>query len=152
MPSAPTEPDRAALDKMLRFNDLLDAYGALLTDRQLRLARKHFQEDLSFSEIAREEGVSRQAAHDAVKHAGMTLERFESHLRLVQQQHHPAMEWMAAQKQHVQMVEQLEALIQRIEDQPDGHFTRQWTINEIQRLCEMFKSGLPHDDDAERDR
>jgi len=68
---------------MLRFNELMDLYGGLLTERQHRLARMHYEEDMSFSEIAREEGISRQAAHDAAKHASMALEKFESHLGLL---------------------------------------------------------------------
>ena len=73
-----------ALPKLVRFNELMDFYGALLTERQQRIARMHYEEDMSFAEIARDEKITRQAAHDAVKHATMSLEKFEKHLRLVE--------------------------------------------------------------------
>ncbi len=76
----------AALDKMLRFNELVDLYGGLLTERQRRLAVKHFQEDLSFGEIAAEEGVTRQAIYDAVRLAQGRLEQFEKRLGFAERQ------------------------------------------------------------------
>ncbi|MBI1293101.1 DNA-binding protein [bacterium] len=58
----------------------MDLYGPLLTDRQRDFVRMHFEEDLSFGEIAREHGISRQAVHDAVKHAEKSLEEYEAKL------------------------------------------------------------------------
>ena len=72
------------LSKLVRFNQLMDLYGDLLTNKQRKFAELHYGEDLSFAEIAREEGVSRQAVHDAVKHAAMALEKFEKRLRLLE--------------------------------------------------------------------
>ena len=45
---------------------LLDVYGALLTERQRQFMLMHFEQDLSFSEIAREFRISRQAVHKTV--------------------------------------------------------------------------------------
>ena len=39
---------------------LLDVYGDLLTDRQQRIARDYFYDDLSLSEISENEDISRQ--------------------------------------------------------------------------------------------
>jgi AraC-like DNA-binding protein len=64
----------------------MDAYGALLTDKQREFMRLHYEEDLSFGEIAQEFGVSRQAIHDAVKHAERTLDDYEQRLGLVQRE------------------------------------------------------------------
>ncbi|MBN1477983.1 YlxM family DNA-binding protein [Candidatus Sumerlaeota bacterium] len=61
----------------------MDIYGALLTDKQRTFMRLHFEDDLSFGEIAKEYGVSRQAIHDAVKHAEKSLEDYESKLGLL---------------------------------------------------------------------
>ena len=130
--------DRAALDKMLRFNDLLDAYGALLTDRQRRLAIKHFQQDLSFSEIAREEGVSRQAAHDAVKHAGLTLERFEAHLGLVARGPGTAAEAPDAAPHGNAAAERLEALARQLEAMEDRTVDRQWIVDALREILALL--------------
>jgi len=70
-------------EKRYRISLLLDAYGELLTDKQRTFLRHYFEEDLSFGEIAREYGVSRQAIFDSVKHGEESLEHFEQVLGLV---------------------------------------------------------------------
>lgn len=69
--------------KRYRMSLLLDAYGDLLTEKQRNFLRLYYEEDLSFGEIARDYGVSRQAIFDSVKHGEEALERFEQALRLV---------------------------------------------------------------------
>lgn len=78
------EKDQASskLERAARLVQLLDLYGALLTDRQRDFVRLHYAEDLSFGEIAREHGVSRQAVHDAVKHAEASLMDYDAKLGL----------------------------------------------------------------------
>lgn len=70
--------------KRFRVSLLLDAYGELLTEKQRTFLRHYFEEDLSFGEIAREYGVSRQAIFDSVKHGEESLENFERVLHLVE--------------------------------------------------------------------
>lgn len=72
------KPDPA--EKAARMSMLLDIYGPLLTDRQREFMQLHYGEDLSFGEIARDAGVSRQAIHDAVKHAEQALESYDTRL------------------------------------------------------------------------
>lgn len=76
-----SDADRIA--KVVRIGQLLDLYGGLLTDRQRTFITQHYQEDLSFGEIARANGISRQAIHDAVKHAESALEEYEAKLCLL---------------------------------------------------------------------
>ncbi len=71
------------LDKVVRLAQLLDLYGGLLTDRQREFMVLHYEEDLSFGEVARMHDVSRQAVHDAVKHAEAALEGYEEKLNLL---------------------------------------------------------------------
>ncbi len=81
------EPDQPkAVQKAVRVGQLIDLYGPLLTDRQLQFVKLHYEEDLSFGEISREFGVSRQAVHDAVKHAEQALETYDSKLALSPEQ------------------------------------------------------------------
>ena len=72
------------LDKIVRIGQLMDLYGGLLTERQRLFVQLHYDEDMSFGEVARQHGVSRQAIHDAVKHAEQSLEDYESKLRLLE--------------------------------------------------------------------
>lgn len=81
-PTGLESPD-ARLAKVVRVAALLDYYGELLTDRQRRFVELHFEEDLSFAEIADQFSVSRQAAHDAVKSAVAALENYEEKLKLL---------------------------------------------------------------------
>lgn len=80
---APSPGDDQAVSRVLRMGALLDRYGALLTERQRQFMEMHYEEDLSFSEIAEHFNVSRQAIHDAVKHACEALESYEAKLGLV---------------------------------------------------------------------
>ena len=62
---------------------LLDTYGELLTEKQRDFLRKYYEQDLSFGEIARDLGVSRQAIFDSVKHGEASLDHYERVLGLV---------------------------------------------------------------------
>lgn len=72
------------LDRVVRIGMLVDLYGGLLTERQRSFVQLHYNDDLSFGEIARNHGVSRQAVHDAVKHAEGSLEEYEAKLGLLE--------------------------------------------------------------------
>jgi len=80
--AARSQVDSAA--RRYRLSQLLDAYGDLLTEKQRTFLRLYFERDLSYGEIARQFGVSRQAIFDAVRHGEDSLERFESVLGLVE--------------------------------------------------------------------
>src|SRR3990170_7180308 len=72
------------LSARLRPPRLFDAYGRLLTERQQRLVRLYFHEDLSLSEIAERFEVTRQAVYDALRRSTDELERVETLLRVVE--------------------------------------------------------------------
>lgn len=59
-------------------------YGNLLTDRQNEIVRLHFDEDISYGELAEMFNISRQAAYDAVKKGGELLASYEEKLHLVE--------------------------------------------------------------------
>ncbi len=123
------------LETMVRFNQLMDAYGGLLTDRQRRLAQLHFGEDLSFSEIAEEEGVSRQAAHDAVKHATMALEKFEGQLHLVD----GGGKHSSAAPKVEKAVEALEALNERLQRSSGVIYSSDWIVEAVEETIALLQ-------------
>lgn len=59
---------------------LLDVYGDLLSERQQRITRDYFYDDLSLSEISENEGISRQGAHDIIKRSEQLLLFYEEKL------------------------------------------------------------------------
>lgn len=62
---------------------LLDFYGNLLTQRSRSLLELYYSEDMTLSEIADNEGISRQAVHDSVRRGTAQLTRYENKLGLV---------------------------------------------------------------------
>ncbi len=62
---------------------LLDFYGNLLTDRSRSLLEQYYSEDMTLSEIADNEGISRQAVHDSIRRGATQLVRYEDKLGLV---------------------------------------------------------------------
>ena len=62
---------------------LFDFFGELLTDKQKEYFDLHYNEDLSLSEIAESEGISRQGVWDIIRRAEASLRRFESRTGLV---------------------------------------------------------------------
>ena len=69
--------------KDMRFPLLLDAYGALLTERKRELLDYYYNEDYSLSEIAEITGLSRQGARDGIRKAEEELRMFEATLSFV---------------------------------------------------------------------
>ena len=61
----------------------LDIYGGLLTDRQAEILDFYYNEDYTLSEIAQGFGISKQAAHDALRNGTAALSEYENKLGMV---------------------------------------------------------------------
>lgn len=61
---------------------LLDFYGEMLTEKQRNFVNDYYNEDLSLSEIATNEGITRQGVRDAIKRAESQLLEMEERLGL----------------------------------------------------------------------
>lgn len=59
--------------KNLYISALLDVYGAFLGDKTKALTEYYYNEDLSLSEIAENEGITRQGVRDQIKRAEIQL-------------------------------------------------------------------------------
>ncbi len=66
--------------KNLEISYLLDFYGEMLTRKQHDFLIYYYDEDLSLSEIAENEGITRQGVRDAVKRAENQLYEMEKSL------------------------------------------------------------------------
>ncbi|MBQ2450734.1 MAG: YlxM family DNA-binding protein [Lachnospiraceae bacterium] len=62
---------------------LFDFYGELLTEHQKKIYENAIFDDLSLSEIASEQGISRQGVHDILKRCDKILAEYENKLHLV---------------------------------------------------------------------
>ena len=72
------------MEKIVRQALLFDFYGELLTEHQKSIYSDIVLNDLSYSEVARVEGISRQGVYDLVKRCDKILEDYESKLLLVE--------------------------------------------------------------------
>lgn len=115
---------------------LMDTYGALLTERQRHFMRLHYEEDLSFSEIAREYDISRQAVHDSVKHATEALLHFEEALHLVEKG--KASGAADARIGGRQLIERLDTLRRRVQRE-NTIFDPMWIVRELSSLIALLQ-------------
>ena len=67
--------------KNLEVLFLLDIYGEMLTKKQRDLIGLYYNDDLSLSEIAENEGITRQGVRDAIKRSETLLYEMEDKLR-----------------------------------------------------------------------
>lgn len=72
------------MEKIVEQGLLYDFYGELLNDHQKMIFESAVYNDMSLSEIADEQGISRQGVHDLLKRCNKTLEGYESKLHLVE--------------------------------------------------------------------
>lgn len=72
------------MEKEVRDILLYDLYGSLLTDHQRSIYEAYREADLSPSEIAENEGVSRQSIFDTVRRVERLLESYEEKLGILE--------------------------------------------------------------------
>lgn len=71
------------MEKIVEQGLLYDFYGELLTEHQKIIYEGVVFNDLSLSEIAREQGITRQGVHDMIKRCDKILSGYEEKLGLV---------------------------------------------------------------------
>ena len=72
------------IEKLELRGMLYDFYGELLTPHQKKIYEDAIVNDLSMSEIANEQGISRQGVHDIIKRCDKALAEYEEKLHLVE--------------------------------------------------------------------
>jgi len=72
------------MDRLIELGQLLDFYGGLLTERQRALVQQYAYENLSLTEIAEREGISRQGVRDGIVRAEQQLHEMEDALHLLE--------------------------------------------------------------------
>lgn len=71
------------MEKIVEQGLLYDFYGELLTEHQRKIYEDAVYHDLSLSEIAEMQGISRQGVHDLIRRCDRILEDYEEKLHLV---------------------------------------------------------------------
>ena len=76
-------PKVIVMEKIVEQGLLYDFYGELLTEHQKKIYEDVVYNDLSLTEIAKENGISRQGVHDLVRRCNHILQEYEDKLHLV---------------------------------------------------------------------
>ena len=79
------------LDRIVELSLLFDFYGELLKDHKKQIFEDYILNDLSLSEIAEEQGISRQGVYDLVKRCSKELMEYENKLKLIEKFEHTKM-------------------------------------------------------------
>ena len=74
------------MEKKVEISILLDIYSNLLTEKQCEFLNDYYNNDLSLSEIAENEGITRQAVRDNLKKGENKLFEYEEKLGLMRKQ------------------------------------------------------------------
>lgn len=70
------------MDEIFNKSILYDLYGGILSKNQQLVYEYHVNDDLSFTEIGEELGITRQAAYDLYKNADKKLKDMDKKLEL----------------------------------------------------------------------
>ena len=68
------------MDKKVEVSMLIEIYGKLLTEKQLEILDNYYNMDLSLSEIAENNQITRQAVRDIIKKGEKKLFEYEEKL------------------------------------------------------------------------
>lgn len=71
------------MEKNVKVSMLLEVYGKLLTEKQLQILDDYYNQDLSLSEIAENENITRQAVRDIIKKGENKLFELEEKLEIM---------------------------------------------------------------------
>ncbi len=72
------------LEQLYELSLLYDFYGALLKDHQREIFEDYVLNDLSLSEIASQQDISRQGVYDIIKRCSKQLSEYERKLCLIE--------------------------------------------------------------------
>ena len=72
------------MENFVKKGLLFDFYGPLLTQHQQKIYQAVVLDDYSISEVAEDEGISRQSVHDLIRRCDRQLEEYEEKLGLVE--------------------------------------------------------------------
>ncbi|AVQ28292.1 hypothetical protein C4N20_09450 [Fusobacterium ulcerans] len=100
------------LDEFLEVSTLLDYYKNLLSDKQREYLINHFEDDLSLSEIAKNNDVSRQAVYDNIKRGIKLLKDYEEKLGFHEKEKQVYQELLELKKDF--KIEKLDDIIEKL--------------------------------------
>ena len=111
------------MERKVKVSILCDLYGKLLTDKQFEFVDDYYNNDLSLSEIAENNNITRQAVRDIIKKGENKLFEYEEKLGFMKR----------TLKQEEQIVNVLQELTK---------IQTQFTDKQIAQILENIKAEL----------
>ena len=74
------------MEKKVEISIMLEIYGKLLTEKQNEYMSYYYNEDLSLSEIAENDGITRQAVMRILQKSKKKLEQYEEKMQIMKKQ------------------------------------------------------------------
>ncbi len=111
------------MEKNVEMGMLLDIYGSMLTKKQYELLNDYYNNDLSLSEIAENENITRQAVRDNLKKGEKKLYEFEENLKFM--------------KKHIDKEEKIASILSNINKLDENS-----TDEEVVEILEYVKRNL----------
>ena len=74
------------MEEKIKISILLEIYGKLLTEKQYEFMDYYYNEDLSLSEIADNNDITRQAVNTILMKSKKKLEEYEEQLKFMQKE------------------------------------------------------------------
>lgn len=72
------------MEEKVKISMLLEIYGKLLTEKQYQMLEDYYNHDLSLSEIAENQNITRQAVRDNIKKGENKLFELEEKLQIME--------------------------------------------------------------------
>ena len=105
----PCEGNDDTLEKKVEVSILCQIYGKLLTEKQFEFIDDYYNNDLSLSEIAENNNITRQAVRDVIKKGENKLFEFEEKLLIMKKM-------LKQEKQIQQIIEELNKITDKSSD------------------------------------
>ena len=144
--SKPSSARIAKDENRRRLKELMERYGTLLTEKQASMVSAYAVEGMSFSEVARQSKVSRQAVHESVRSAERVLSEYDDKLKHLtpQQQEQFNQQNLNPNADISQVVSKLESLKMRIA-KTGIIYSVDWIRREIDTVMTMLEPGSEED-------
>ena len=105
------------MEEKVRISILLEIYGKLLTTKQLEFMDYYYNQDLSLSEIADNQNITRQAVNTILTKSKKKLEEYEKDLKFMKKQEKIKQEIENLEK--MKITTEQEKVVNRIKKQID---------------------------------
>ena len=122
-----------------RLKQLMERYGNLLTSKQANMVKAYAVDGLSFSEVARQCQVSRQAVHESVRSAERVLTEYDDKLKHLSTQQ-LQQQGLLPQQDITEVVSKLESLKVKIA-KTGIIYSVDWIRREIDTVMGMLNTG-----------